>query len=62
MDCTPKTIVDLDCGLHSKNAGVSNALVVKFTDLYHLTLQKIPEVAQNVFNLLELLATCTYRQ
>ena len=26
MDCTPKEILDLDCGLHSKNVGVSNTL------------------------------------
>ena len=26
MDCTPKEILDLDCGLYSKTDGVSNTL------------------------------------
>ena len=30
VDCTPKTIVDLDCGLHSKNTQVSNALILGY--------------------------------
>ena len=32
MDCTPKLFLELDCGLHSKNAGVSNALLLDTGD------------------------------